>query len=60
LERITLEPKARLYFDGSFGATTDIALSADTLINGKNSSLALNAGYAKQRVWFKLGFLTPF
>lgn len=60
LERITLEPKARLYFDGSLGATTDLALSADTLISGKPSSLALNVGYAKQKVWFKLGLLTPF
>jgi hypothetical protein len=60
LERITLEPKARVYFDGSFGATTDIALSADTLINGENSSLTLNVGYAKEKIWFKLGFLNPF
>jgi hypothetical protein len=60
LERITLEPKARLYFDGSLGATTDLTLSADTLINDKPSSLALNIGYAKQKVWFKLGLLNPF
>ncbi len=60
LERITLEPKVRLYFDGSLGATTDLALSADTLINNKPSSPALNVGYAKGRVWFKIGLLTPF
>jgi hypothetical protein len=60
LERITLEPKARLYFDGSLGATADLSLSADTLINNKNSSLALNIGYAKERIWFKVGLLTPF
>jgi hypothetical protein len=60
LERITLEPKARLYFDGSLGATADIALSADTLINGGNSSIAINVGYAKQKVWFKFGLLNPF
>jgi hypothetical protein len=60
LERVTLEPKARLYFDGSFGATADLALSADTLINGENSSIAINIGYAKEKIWFKFGFLNPF
>jgi hypothetical protein len=60
LERITLEPKARLYFDGSLGATADIALSADTLINDKNSSITINLGYAKEKIWFKFGLLNPF
>ncbi len=60
LARITLEPKARLHFDGSFGLATDIALSADTVINGENSSLALNIGYAKEKIWFKVGLLKPF
>jgi hypothetical protein len=60
LERITLEPKARLYYDGSLGATADLALSADTLINGENSSITVNMGYAKEKIWFKFGLLNHF
>lgn len=60
LERITLEPKARLYFDGSFGAGGDLALAADVLNDGEPSSIAINLGYAKQKVWFKFGLLNPF
>jgi hypothetical protein len=60
LARITLEPKARLYYDGSFGAATDLTLSADTRISEKPISVSLNVGYTQQRVWFKFGLLTPF
>jgi hypothetical protein len=60
LERMTLEPKARLYFDGSFGLSADVALSADTLVSDKPSSLTLNIGYAKEKIWFKVGLLNPF
>jgi hypothetical protein len=60
LARITLEPKARLYFDGSFGADTDFTISADTRLNNNPVSIALNIGYTQQRVWFKVGLLKPF
>lgn len=60
LERLTLEPKIRVYTDKSLGLATDIVLSADVLLNDKPSSLSLNIGYAEQTVWFKVGLLSPF
>ncbi len=59
LERLTLEPKVRVYVDGYLNIATDIAIGADVLINEKPSSLILNVGYAES-LWFKLGFLSPF
>jgi hypothetical protein len=60
LERITLEPKVRSYWDESFGLGADVAISADVRVNDKASSVALNIGYVQQAVWFKVGFLSPF
>jgi hypothetical protein len=60
LERITLEPKVRTYWDDSLGLGADVAMSADVKVNDKPSSLTLNVGYVRQAVWFKVGFLAPF
>lgn len=60
LERITLEPKVRSYWDESFGLSADLAISADVKVNDKRSSIAVNVGYVEQALWFKFGFLSPF
>jgi hypothetical protein len=60
LERITLEPKVRSYWDESFGLGADVAISADGKVNDKPSSFTLNVGYVERAVWFKVGFLSSF
>jgi hypothetical protein len=58
LERITLEPKVRIYGDKALHLATDISVGLD-LQRDKPSTIVLNVGYS-QGLWFKVGFLSPF
>ena len=55
LERLTIEPRARLWFDGAFGAGADLSLYADlVLLYGGPVSVGGTLGYA-QGWWYRLG-----
>lgn len=59
LERLTLEPRLRPYFDGAFGLAGDVTLSADTVLGyGAPVSLSLSLGYA-DGFWYALGWRLP-
>ena len=59
LERLTLEPRLRPYFDGVFGLAADVTLSADTVLGyGAPVSLSLSLGYA-DGFWYALGWRLP-
>lgn len=55
LERVTLEPRLRSWFDGSAGVGADLTLSLDTvaLYNGP-VAIGLSVGYG-QDFWYKVG-----
>ena len=59
LERVTLEPRLRPYFDGSFAIAGDVTLSADTVLGyGAPVSFSVSLGYA-QGFWYALGWRLP-
>jgi WD40-like Beta Propeller Repeat len=59
LERITLEPRLRPYFDGAFGVAGDLTLSADAVVGyGAAVSFSVSLGYA-QGFWYGLGWRLP-
>ncbi len=59
LERLTLEPRLRPYFDGALGLAGDLTLSADTVLGyGAPVSLSLSVGYANG-FWYALGWRLP-
>ncbi|MGL4610172.1 MAG: hypothetical protein ACRCYY_10875 [Trueperaceae bacterium] len=60
LERVTLEPKVRMFVEDGFGVGADVAVSTDLSLNDTRSRVAINLGYIKQSVWFKFGFLALF
>jgi hypothetical protein len=60
LERVTLEPRLRGYFDGTFGVGADITVSADTILGyGAPSSFGVTLGYAQNRFWSSFGLRLP-
>jgi hypothetical protein len=60
LERLTLEPRVRSYFDGVFGLGADITVSADTILGyGAPSTFAVAFGYAQNRLWSSVGLRLP-
>jgi hypothetical protein len=60
LERVTLEPRLRPYFDGSFGVGADVTLSADTIIGyGAPTTFGVTFGYAQNRFYSSLGLRLP-
>ncbi len=59
LERLTLEPRARLWHDGQLGVGGDLSLHADTLVNyAAPVSLGVTLGYA-EGFWYRLGLRLP-
>ena len=55
LERLTLEPRVRTWFDGSFGLGSDLSVNADLLLNyAAPASFGVTVGYA-QGFWYRLG-----
>ena len=59
LERLTLEPRLRLWHDGALGAGADLSLHADTLLNyAAPVSFGLSFGYA-ERFWYRMGLRLP-
>lgn len=55
LERVTLEPRARSWFDGAFGLGGDLSFNIDTLINYQAPvSFGVSLGYA-QGLWYRFG-----
>jgi hypothetical protein len=60
VERLTLEPRLRSYFDGSFGVGADLTLSADTLLGyGAPTTFGVTFGYAQNRFYSSLGLRLP-
>ena len=60
LERVTLEPRLRGYFDGTFGLGADITINADTIIGyGAPSTFGVTFGYARNRFWSSFGLRLP-
>jgi hypothetical protein len=58
-ERLTLEPRVRLWVDGRFGAGADLSAYADTVVSyGAPVSFGLRGGYA-QSWWWGLVFSLP-
>lgn len=55
LERLTLEPRLRTWFDGRVGLGADLSLSADMVVlYNAPLSLSLTLGYAEQ-FWYRFG-----
>jgi hypothetical protein len=60
LERVTLEPRLRPYFDGTFGLGADLTLSADTILGyGAPTTFGVTFGYAQNRVYWNFGLKLP-
>jgi hypothetical protein len=60
LERVTLEPRLRSYFDGVFGVGADITINADTIIGyGAPTSFGVTFGYAQNAFYSSLGLRLP-
>ena len=60
LERITLEPRLRVWFDGDFGVGGDFGVFADTVVlYGAPVSIGGTVGFA-QGWWYRLGVGLPF
>ncbi|MEM7737161.1 MAG: hypothetical protein AAF267_15370 [Deinococcota bacterium] len=59
LERISFEPRGRLWLDDAVGAGADLTVNADVLINyGAPISLGGSVGYAED-FWFRIGLRLP-
>ena len=59
LERITLEPRVRAWFDGNFGVGSDLGVNVDTLINYQAPvSFGVTLGYS-QGFWYRFGVRLP-
>ncbi|CAN5903274.1 hypothetical protein BH24DEI2_BH24DEI2_10940 [soil metagenome] len=55
LERVTVEPRVRGWFDGGFGVGGDVSVNADLLLNyAAPVSFGVTVGYA-QGFWYRLG-----
>ena len=55
VERLTLEPRVRGWFDGTFGVGGDLSVNADLLLNyAAPVSFGVTVGYA-QGFWYRLG-----
>jgi hypothetical protein len=60
LERVTLEPRLRPYFDGSFGVGADLTITADTVIGyGAPTTFGVTLGYVQNRFWSSFGLRLP-
>ncbi len=60
LERLTLEPRLRGYFDGVFGLGADLTLNADTVLGyGAPTTFGVTFGYAQNRFYSSLGLRLP-
>jgi hypothetical protein len=60
LERVTLEPRLRPYFDGTFGVGADVTVNADTIIGyGAPSTFGVTLGYVQNRFWSSFGLRLP-
>ncbi len=60
LERVTLEPRVRPYFDGVFGVGVDLTVNADTVIGyGAPTTFGVTFGYAQNRFYSSLGLRLP-
>jgi WD40-like Beta Propeller Repeat len=60
LERVTLEPRLRPYFDGTFGVGADVTLNADTVIGyGAPTTFGVTLGYAQNSFWSSFGLRLP-
>jgi hypothetical protein len=60
LERVTLEPRLRGYFDGVFGVGADITVTADTMIGyGAPTTFGVTFGYAQNKFYGGLGLRLP-
>jgi hypothetical protein len=59
VERLTFEPRARTWFDGSWGVGTDLSVFADAVLAyGAPVSIGGTVGYA-QGWWYRLGARLP-
>ena len=56
LERVTLEPRLRGWFNGGVGVGADISVNLDSMLN-YSAPVALGAtlGYVQNRVWYRFG-----
>jgi hypothetical protein len=60
LERVTLEPRLRSYFDGVFGVGADVTINADTIIGyGAPTTFGVTFGYAQNRFYSSFGLRLP-
>ncbi len=59
LERLSFEPRGRLWLDDTVGVGADLTVNADTLINyGAPVSFGGSVGYAES-FWFRVGLRLP-
>jgi WD40-like Beta Propeller Repeat len=60
LERVTLEPRLRPYFDGVFGVGADLTINADTIIGyGAPTTFGVTFGYAQNRFYSSFALRLP-
>jgi hypothetical protein len=60
LERVTLEPRLRAYFDGTFGVGADVTINADTIIGyGAPTTFGVTFGYAQNSFYSSFGLRLP-
>lgn len=59
LERLSIEPRLRSWFDGTFGLGGDVSVNADLLLSYAGPvSFGVTLGYT-QRFWYRLGLRLP-
>ena len=56
LERVSLEPRLRTWFDGSLGVGADLSVNLDTVINySAPLSFGATLGFVRNEPWYRFG-----